>query len=76
MSKRELTKREVEVLECVAKGMSNKEIASSLVISMSTIKTHLHHIYTILNLKNKDISGVNRVKATLYYLKEVKNEYI
>jgi DNA-binding NarL/FixJ family response regulator len=40
-----LTTREVEVLRLVANGMSNTEIARSLVVSTATVKTHINHIF-------------------------------
>lgn len=40
-----ISPRELEVLEIIAKGQSNKEIARTLGISPNTIKTHIAHIY-------------------------------
>ncbi len=40
-----LTQREVEVIELVADGLSNQEIADSLVITVHTVKVHLKHIF-------------------------------
>ena len=40
-----LTPREVEVVRMVAKGLTNKEIASQLCIADGTVKIHLHNIY-------------------------------
>lgn len=40
-----LTDRELDVLELVVSGASNKVIASELTLSLATIKTHLQHIY-------------------------------
>ena len=40
----DLTSREVEVLKLIAAGLSNAEIASALVVSGATIKTHINHI--------------------------------
>jgi len=40
-----LTDRELDVLELVVSGASNKAIASELALSLATIKTHLQHIY-------------------------------
>jgi DNA-binding NarL/FixJ family response regulator len=49
----ELTRREREVLTCVAQGISNQEIAQKLFISEQTVKTHLTHIFAKLSVKNR-----------------------
>lgn len=48
-----LSEREIEVLELICKGLSNKEIAEKLFISLSTVKTHINNIYKILDVKNR-----------------------
>lgn len=48
-----VTPREAELLELVAKGYSNKEIAAQLFISEGTVKNHLHHIMTKLKVRNR-----------------------
>ncbi|MCA9967907.1 MAG: helix-turn-helix transcriptional regulator, partial [Anaerolineales bacterium] len=48
-----LSEREIEVLECVAEGASNKEIASRLSISQNTVKVHLRNISTKLGASSR-----------------------
>jgi DNA-binding NarL/FixJ family response regulator len=49
----ELSRRELEVLERVAEGRTNDEIASSLYLSNRTIERHLSNIYAKLRLSGK-----------------------
>lgn len=48
----DLTKRELEVVQLVAHGMTNKQIAESLFISIKTVETHKSHILDKLGLSN------------------------
>ena len=48
-----LTRREQQVAELVAQGLSNKEIAAKLVISQRTAESHVDHILTKLGLTNR-----------------------
>lgn len=48
-----LSQREVEVLQLVAQGASNREIAAALIIAENTVKTHLRHILDKLQLANR-----------------------
>jgi DNA-binding NarL/FixJ family response regulator len=48
-----LSPREIEVLERVAAGRSNGEIARELVITEQTVKSHLVHIYTKLGVSSR-----------------------
>ncbi len=56
-----LTRREHEVLECLAKGMSNKRIAEALYISENTVKNHVRNILEKLQLNS-------RIEAATYAL--------
>jgi DNA-binding NarL/FixJ family response regulator len=48
-----LTTREREVLALIGGGLTNAEIARELYVSAGTVKTHVHHIFTKLNLRNR-----------------------
>lgn len=48
-----LTKKEIEILEQLSKGYLYKEIAEKEHISISTVKTHLNHIYQKLQVQNR-----------------------
>ncbi|MDN4480808.1 response regulator transcription factor [Demequina muriae] len=49
----DLSDREVEVLQLIARGMSNQEIASELWVSSTTVKTHVSHILTKLGVRDR-----------------------
>lgn len=48
-----LSKREMEILELTAKGLSNKEIADRLFLSLNTIKTHLSNMFLKLDVQRR-----------------------
>ncbi|MBS1252256.1 MAG: Transcriptional regulatory protein LiaR [Anaerolineales bacterium] len=58
-----LTKREVDVLQLVAQGLSNQQIAQELVITEGTVRTHVSNILGKLHL-------ASRTQAALYALRE------
>jgi LuxR family maltose regulon positive regulatory protein len=49
----ELTPREAEILQFIATGMSNKEIGATAFVSLSTVKTHINHIFQKLDVGNR-----------------------
>lgn len=58
-----LTEREVEVLQLVAQGQSNRQVATLLTISEATVRTHVSNILSKLNL-------CSRTQAALYALRQ------
>ncbi|MER3404991.1 MAG: hypothetical protein C4289_07330, partial [Chloroflexota bacterium] len=58
-----LSERELEVLQLVACGLDNREIADRLVVSEKTVKSHVRHVLNKLRVKN-------RVQAAAYALRE------
>jgi two-component system response regulator NreC len=49
----QLTEREIEILQLVAEGYTNKEVAEKLVISVKTVETHKAHIAEKLGGKSR-----------------------
>lgn len=52
-SRLELSKRELEILSLLARGHSNQEIAAKLFVSLSTVKTHIQHLFEKLDVKRR-----------------------
>lgn len=57
----ELSYREIEVMQLLVQGKSNKEIAQQLFISVNTVKVHLNNIF-------KKLGVTSRIEATIYAL--------
>jgi len=60
-----LTKREREVLQCMADGMANQIIADALFVSISTVKTHVNSIFRKLEVSNREAACA---RAAQYHL--------
>jgi two-component system nitrate/nitrite response regulator NarL len=59
----QLTRREIEILQLVADGLSNKEIGSRLNITEGTVKNHVHNALEKLHLEN-------RIQAAAYVVRQ------
>jgi predicted ATPase/DNA-binding CsgD family transcriptional regulator/DNA-binding XRE family transcriptional regulator len=57
-----LTPRELEILQYMSVGLTNQEIADTLVIGVSTVKKHVSHIYSKLGVSDR-IKAVNHARA-------------
>jgi LuxR family transcriptional regulator, maltose regulon positive regulatory protein len=56
-----LSKREYQVLQLVAAGMSNQEIAETLIVAVSTVKVHVRHLCQKLGVQ-KRIQAVTKAR--------------
>ncbi len=57
----ELTLKEKEIFDLIVSGNSNKQIMENLFIELSTLKTHINHIYKKLRIKSrKEAVALNR----------------
>ena len=57
-----LSDREIEILQYIAEGLSNQQIAYTLHLSLSTVKVHSYNIYRKLNVHSR-VQAVSRAKA-------------
>lgn len=60
-----LSARELEILELVARGLTNKEIASLLHISQFTVRNHINHISAKMNVSDRTEAAVTAIKTGL-----------
>ncbi|NLK86478.1 MAG: response regulator transcription factor [Clostridiaceae bacterium] len=60
-----LTSREIEVLELIAEGMINKEIAKTLFISEKTVKNHVSNIFRKLNVSDRTQAAIYAFKHNI-----------
>ncbi len=57
-----LSQREMEVLQLMSEGLSNQQISEKLMISLSTAKTHVYHIFSKLDASDR-LAAVTRARA-------------
>jgi two-component system nitrate/nitrite response regulator NarL len=69
-----LTRRELEVLQLVADGLSNKEIATNLFITEGTVKNHVHNALEKLQLENRTQAAAYIVRQGLGRSAEASGE--
>lgn len=65
-----LSAREIEVLQLLARGQSNKEIGRLLHISTATVKTHLIHIYSKLSVDDRTSAVTTALERSIISLRE------
>lgn len=63
-----LTEREIDILERVAEGASNRDVAAALYISEATVKTHLVHIYDKLGVSDRTAAVTTALRAGIIRL--------
>ena len=61
-AKPKLTQKQLKVIQLIANGFTNKEIANEFSISEKTVKAHLTSIFTKLGLQNKALQTQSRIK--------------
>ncbi|MCD6062539.1 MAG: ATP-dependent transcriptional regulator, MalT-like, LuxR family [Flavipsychrobacter sp.] len=72
----ELSRREMDVLEALAKGLSNKEMAAALFVSENTVKTHLSNLFVKLgaNRRTQAIDKAKKLGLLSSSSEQVKND--
>jgi two-component system, NarL family, response regulator LiaR len=67
----ELTQRKTEILRQLALGRSNKEVASALTISEETVKSHVAHVLSKLQVENRAQAAVQALKRGVISLEDL-----
>ena len=62
MDRRELTRREIEIVKLVATGLTNSEIAEDLEVSMATVKRHVANVMLKWNVQNRTKVAVEAIR--------------
>ena len=69
MASSDLTSREMEVLELIVRGQSNKEIGASLAISEATVKSHINNILSKLGVTDRTQAATTALQRGLVHLR-------
>ena len=69
-----LTERETEVLELIARGKTNKQIARGLFIGEATVKSHVHSILSKLNVSSRTQAALYAGRIGLVTTEEISEE--
>jgi NarL family two-component system response regulator LiaR len=67
-----LSERETEILKFLATGISNKEIAEKLCLSLRTVKAHMSNIFTKMNVASRSEALVEALRKGLLTLEDIK----
>jgi two-component system NarL family response regulator len=66
--RQELNRREIEALQLLVKGRSNKEIAATLFISEDTVKTHLKNLFHKLDVQDRTEAAITAIRLGIVHL--------
>jgi DNA-binding NarL/FixJ family response regulator len=64
----DMSEREMEVLQLLIKGRSNKEISSSLFVSEDTVKAHLKHLFGKLGVHDRTEAAISAIRHGIVHL--------
>ena len=62
-----LSQRELEVLQLMTQGQTNREIAQNLFLSVSTVKIHVEHILAKLDVSDRTQAAVRAIELGLFH---------
>jgi two-component system NarL family response regulator len=68
LQRAELTQREMEILQLIVKGRSNKEMSAALFIAEDTVKGHLKTLFQKLNVNARTDAAIEAVRSGLVHL--------
>ncbi len=68
MQRPTLTTREIEILQLLVKGRSNKEISSGLSIAEDTVKSHLKTLFTKLGVQDRTAAAISAIQQGIVHL--------